>query len=461
MAVMVPSRLSGGGDMRKLVFGSILVLAACGGGLGTLEEASLGTDQSSLTPTPPTLSNTAIFEDAIPSGASPSITYCGVAGEPVCGAPDPVQIRWGSAAPGSPQSGLGYAPTPPQQVSLTDLFVIGRLTHYNFPVTLGTGVASVSLALQVLVEPMGGGTPLFDEFISIGLTIDETLNEEPCRYTPSNPPCADAVTLPSSLPLIFESTVAPYTYTLEILGFNSEPTGLGTPVVQFISQEGGTTTAYLIARFRLTCDDADGDAICDSEDNCPTVANEDQADVDGDGRGNLCDNCVATANSNQADADGDGRGDLCDNCVATANPNQADGDGDGRGDLCDNCASTPNASQVDADGDGRGDACDNCPEQANPGQEDSDSDGKGDVCDEALSRLCPLVQSMNLHHGIANSLCAKVRAAAKAKNGCTAANILLAFIHEVNAQTSKKISPEKAAILLNYAETLRAALCPQ
>lgn len=35
--------------------------------------------------------------------------------------------------------------------------------------------------------------------------------------------------------------------------------------------------------------DSDGDGVADSADNCPTVANADQADVDGDGLGDLCD----------------------------------------------------------------------------------------------------------------------------------------------------------------------------
>ena len=42
--------------------------------------------------------------------------------------------------------------------------------------------------------------------------------------------------------------------------------------------------------------DADSDGVADYEDNCPTTANADQADLDGDGVGNVCD----------SDADGDG-----------------------------------------------------------------------------------------------------------------------------------------------------------
>lgn len=38
--------------------------------------------------------------------------------------------------------------------------------------------------------------------------------------------------------------------------------------------------------------DTDGDGVCDELDNCPAVANADQADTDGDGNGDLCDACA-------------------------------------------------------------------------------------------------------------------------------------------------------------------------
>jgi len=81
--------------------------------------------------------------------------------------------------------------------------------------------------------------------------------------------------------------------------------------------------------------DADGDGIVNSADNCPNVANADQADADSDGVGDVCDNCPANANADQADTDGDGKGNVCDNCPLTPNPTQADWDGDGIGDACD------------------------------------------------------------------------------------------------------------------------------
>ncbi|MCY3004085.1 MAG: thrombospondin type 3 repeat-containing protein [Planctomycetota bacterium] len=135
----------------------------------------------------------------------------------------------------------------------------------------------------------------------------------------------------------------------------------------------------------LDCLDSDGDGDDDCHDNCPTVANANQADSDNDGLGNACDNCPNVSNATQVDGDGDGVGDVCDNCRTVANTTQLDGDGDGDGDACDNCAAVANSNQNDGDGDGVGNACDNCSSVSNPNQNDSDGDGVGNACDNCRS----------------------------------------------------------------------------
>jgi hypothetical protein len=72
--------------------------------------------------------------------------------------------------------------------------------------------------------------------------------------------------------------------------------------------------------------DEDEDGLCATEDNCPLVANPDQADLDMDGVGDACDNCIDVPNPDQIDDDGDAIGDLCDDLVCAP---------DGMEDLCD------------------------------------------------------------------------------------------------------------------------------
>jgi hypothetical protein len=165
--------------------------------------------------------------------------------------------------------------------------------------------------------------------------------------------------------------------------------------------------------------DSDGDGVPDHIDNCPGIANANQADTNLDGIGDACDgdddgdgiddvtdNCPFVVNTDQADNDLDGSGDACDgdddddgvadggdNCPWVSNFDQDNGDTDSFGDACDNCPGVSNPTQIDSDLDGEGDVCDidddgdtvadgddNCPLVYNPGQEDANTDGIGDAC---------------------------------------------------------------------------------
>ncbi|MBI5960457.1 MAG: thrombospondin type 3 repeat-containing protein [Chloroflexi bacterium] len=71
-------------------------------------------------------------------------------------------------------------------------------------------------------------------------------------------------------------------------------------------------------------EDRDNDGVLDAEDNCPFVANPDQADADNNGVGDAC----------SEDYDADGVLDVEDNCPFAPNSDQIDADGDGVGDVC-------------------------------------------------------------------------------------------------------------------------------
>jgi len=162
--------------------------------------------------------------------------------------------------------------------------------------------------------------------------------------------------------------------------------------------------------------DSDDDELLDSEDNCRTVVNLDQADRDEDGEGDLCDDDIdgdGHLNDDEVaigldpedeDTDGDTIGDRDEVSDAT-DPEDTDEDGiidaldpdsdddgiidaDEAGDdlvgtepIDSDDDGTPNFRDPDSDDDDIDDSEDNCPIVANPEQTDTDGDGAGNDCD--------------------------------------------------------------------------------
>jgi len=167
------------------------------------------------------------------------------------------------------------------------------------------------------------------------------------------------------------------TYSLDVISG-----GIDEEYTIFVGAVGGVAGQYQLSVTPLL--DADNDGVPGATDNCPNLANADQADGDGDGDGDACDNCPLAPNADQLDSDGDTIGDVCDpfpndpdigaaltqcradlttanDALATATANlaqcnaaaaaaTADADGDGRRDLDDACSGTPAGAAVDVRG---------------------------------------------------------------------------------------------------------------
>jgi hypothetical protein len=79
--------------------------------------------------------------------------------------------------------------------------------------------------------------------------------------------------------------------------------------------------------------DSDGDGVGDRIDNCPAIANADQADVDFDGYGDQCDACPKDLNKIKPETCGCGVGDVDSDDDGTANCIDFDDDNDGLTDI--------------------------------------------------------------------------------------------------------------------------------
>lgn len=154
--------------------------------------------------------------------------------------------------------------------------------------------------------------------------------------------------------------------------------------------------------------DQDGDGIADSTDNCPAIANPDQADRNLNGVGDACDDpdkdglsdryeLYATygsgpsfrqTNPDRKDTDGDGLSDGYEvnrtygdpGNPRRTDPTLRDTDADGWEDGTEVYTGT-DPTNPDTDGDGVKDSLDNCVHKPNPDQKDSDRNGRGDACD--------------------------------------------------------------------------------
>ena len=165
----------------------------------------------------------------------------------------------------------------------------------------------------------------------------------------------------NSSPTISDCTISGNSATLRgggIYGINSVPTISLTRVCENTPNQIASSRIESFSCIASSCDtcdeDSDGEGVLDYLDNCPDVANADQADLDGDDVGDACDNCPddplktepgdCGCGELETDTDSDGTPDCIDGC-----PNDSDKTEPG------NCgcgvAETTVFGDVDCDGD--------------------------------------------------------------------------------------------------------------
>ena len=142
------------------------------------------------------------------------------------------------------KSGLGFTGVNDTQIEVGKVFNIGKLRHFNNPIYNPAGT-QVDFSLGLEFADIGLESQSFD-FV---FNIDETLNSQSvCPYaTDAGKGCSDSITwdqkIASSNTFNFEGEE----YVLELAGFSSTPDS-DMLLEQFISQEHGTSEAYIFAQ---------------------------------------------------------------------------------------------------------------------------------------------------------------------------------------------------------------------
>jgi hypothetical protein len=149
------------------------------------------------------------------------------------------EIRWGTPVPSSGEkSGYrfdGYTPLP-LSVNIDEIFTLGDVTHFNFPIAAGGGISQAQLNISVDLA-LNGDTPEAGPF-----TFTFLHNETPNQG--GNNCCNDIVdfqNLFTSDNFEIDGTL----YTMELTGFLQN----GEATTSFSTIEGQENVAQLQARF--------------------------------------------------------------------------------------------------------------------------------------------------------------------------------------------------------------------
>ncbi|MCB2209607.1 THxN family PEP-CTERM protein [bacterium] len=160
------------------------------------------------------------------------------------------EVRWGERTRywdydhwvWNEQSGLRFEGSEDVVFTGEDDFILGELTHMNFPVSSGTAADGATLRITLSFQhPSISPDPTF----TFDFDIFETSNSGSCDYwfQFSDTKCDDLITFPSEYGL--ESfTIGDKYYTLKIEGFEDES---GNTVDYFSTEEKRENSAYLVA----------------------------------------------------------------------------------------------------------------------------------------------------------------------------------------------------------------------
>ena len=154
------------------------------------------------------------------------------------------EVRWGfgTAQGGNQQSGLGFTGFAPPAIAVDvdDLFDLGQLTHFNFPIQGGSSASGA--LLDVTVNLTIDGVAQSGVF-SYQFLIEETPNVTPCPgFQQTGTPCDDRITF---INLVGSDSfnIDGELYTISLQGFLAG----GSFVDAFITEENKASSAKLVA----------------------------------------------------------------------------------------------------------------------------------------------------------------------------------------------------------------------
>ena len=156
------------------------------------------------------------------------------------------QVRWGNPATGNGKSGLGFVGSAPAvSLPLNTNFVLGTLTHYNFPVFGGTAASGANLLVSLTLANAG---ETINRQFNYPFNIDETPNQNNVSLCDaskqiSGVPCDDVITFDNNQAQNF--FLNGNEYKMAISGFSSDPNGF-SPLAKFTTTEGEQSNAYIL-----------------------------------------------------------------------------------------------------------------------------------------------------------------------------------------------------------------------